>query len=62
MDEAHIYTLRVWHHGGQWHAAVRAVSEECVHEFSAPEPLVAWLMQAPPVPQPPEEPGAPLQA
>ena len=45
MDEAEIYTVRVWRHGGQWRAAVRAVGDERTQLFSAPAPLADWLLR-----------------
>lgn len=56
MDDAQLYTLRIWHHAGQWRAAVRAVGDDRAQLFTAPEPLAAWLRAGgsdTPVPAPP---------
>lgn len=56
MDDAQLYTLRIWHHAGQWRAAVRAVGDDHARLFTAPEPLAAWLRAGgsdAPVPAPP---------
>jgi hypothetical protein len=46
MDEARLYTLRVWQHAGQWRAAVRAVGDDGAWLFTDPVPLAAWLRTA----------------
>lgn len=61
MDEAQIYTVRVWRHAGRWRAAVRAVGEEHTQLFTEPAPLALWLLAPgsdPPVKPPPvQRPG-----
>lgn len=59
MDEAQLYTLRVWRHAGRWRAAVRAVGDEHATLFTEPAPLADWLLQpaAEPRPNPPPEPS-----
>ena len=45
IDEAQLYTVRVWCHGGQWRAVVRAVGDEHATLFTEPAPLAAWFAQ-----------------
>jgi hypothetical protein len=56
MDDAQLYTLRVWRGAGRWRAVLRAVGDEKTTSFTAPEPLAAWLRAGgsdAPVPAPP---------
>jgi hypothetical protein len=46
MNEAQLFTVRVWRQSEQFRASVRAVGEERVHLFTAPAPLAAFLFDA----------------
>ena len=46
MNEAQLFTVRVWRQSEQFRASVRAVGEERVHLFTAPTPLAAFLFDA----------------
>ena len=62
MNEAQLFTVRVWRQSEQFRASVRAVGEEHVHLFTAPAPLAAFLFDAAdrstqhdkPCPEPPD--------
>jgi hypothetical protein len=45
MNEAQLFTVRVWRHAEQFRACVRAVGEEHAHLFVAPAPLVDFLLR-----------------
>jgi len=53
--DAEVYTLRVWRHGAQFRAVLRAVGEERLHLFNEPQRLGEFLACAP-GPEPPERP------
>ncbi len=46
MNEAQLFTVRVWRQSEQFRASVRAVGEERVHLFTAPATLAAFLCAA----------------
>lgn len=62
MNEAQLFTVRVWCQSEQFRASVRAVGEERVHLFTAPAPLASFLFDAAdrstqrdkPCPEPPD--------
>lgn len=60
MDEARLYTVRVWHHAQQFRAAVRAVGDEHTELFTEPARMLAFLLHdhdADPAPAPPPPAG-----
>lgn len=46
MDEARLYTVRVWRHAGQWRAVVQAVGDEGAQLFTEAGSMAGWLLQA----------------
>jgi hypothetical protein len=46
MDEARLFTVRVWRHGQQFRAAVRAVGDERASLFTEPALMAEFLVQA----------------
>lgn len=57
MDEARLYTLRVWQHDHAFRAVLRAVGEEHAEHFTEPAAVAAYLHWAsgagtPPQPAP----------
>jgi hypothetical protein len=46
MNEARLYTVRVWRSAEQFRASVRAVGEEQAQLFTAPAPLAEFLLGA----------------
>lgn len=45
MDDARLYTVRVWRHAGRWRAAVRAVGDDQARLFTEAAPMAAWLLE-----------------
>lgn len=45
MDEARLYTVRVWRHAGQWRAVVQAVGDEGAQLFTEAGSMAGWLLQ-----------------
>lgn len=63
MNEARLFTVRVWRSADDFRASVRAVGQEQVRLFTAPAPLADYLLltsfDAPvPPPAPPPAPTA----
>jgi len=46
MDEARVFTVRVWRHAQQFRAAVRAVGDERASLFTEPALMTEFLLQA----------------
>lgn len=46
MDEARLYTVRVWQHAQQFRAVVCAVGDESAELFTEPAAVTAFLQQA----------------
>jgi hypothetical protein len=46
MDEARLYTLRVWQHDHAFRAVLRAVGDEHAELFTEPAAVAAYLQQA----------------
>ena len=46
MDEARLYTVRVWQHAQQFRAVVCAVGDEGAELFTEPAAVAAFLQQA----------------
>ncbi len=46
MNEAQIFTVRVWRQAEHFRASVRVVGEEQARLFTAPAPLAAFLLDA----------------
>lgn len=44
--EAEVYTLRVWRHGSQFRAVLRAVGGEQLHLFNEPRLVAEFLSHA----------------
>ena len=46
MNEAQLFTVRVWRQAEQFRASVRAVGDEEAHLFTSPAPLADFLVHA----------------
>jgi hypothetical protein len=46
MDEARLYTLRVWQHAREFRAVLRAVGDEHAELFTEPAAVAAYLQRA----------------
>jgi hypothetical protein len=53
MDEARLYTLRVWQHDHAFRAVLRAVGDEHAELFTEPAAVAAYLQRASGVGTPP---------
>ncbi len=51
--DAEVYTLRVWRHGAQFRAVLRAVGDEQLHLFTEPQRVAEFLATAPATPPAP---------